>query len=78
VHAGQQVQDTLPVTSRVDAVFVLHNDDDPQISRKLIWTDRAWLALLAGLLPRERIAGLRLIVTPATLLRWHREILRRR
>ena len=38
----------------------------------------AWLALLAGTQPIERLAAMRLIVTPGTILRWHREILRRR
>jgi putative transposase len=44
----------------------------------LTWPDRAWLALLAETLPARRLAGLRLIVTPATILRWHRDIVRRR
>lgn len=39
----------------------------------MTWPDRAWLALLAGTLPVEQLAGPRLIVTPATILRWHRE-----
>jgi hypothetical protein len=34
--------------------------------------------LLAGTLPAGRLAGLRLIVTPVTILRWHRDIVRRR
>ena len=50
----------------------------PRAHSQLMWPDRAWLALLAGTLPVERLAGLRLIVTPATILRWHREIVRRR
>ena len=45
---------------------------------RLAWPDRAWLALLAGTLPIERLAGMRLIVTPGTILRWHRDIVRRR
>jgi hypothetical protein len=44
----------------------------------LTWPDRAWLALLAGTLQAGRLAGLRLIVTPATVLRWHRDIVRGR
>ena len=44
----------------------------------LTWPDRAWLALLAGTLPFERLAGMRLIVTPGTIMRWHRDIVRRR
>ena len=46
----------------------------PRAHSRLTWPDRAWLALLAGTLPVERLAGLRLIVTPATILRWHRDI----
>ncbi len=50
----------------------------PRAPARLTWPDRAWLALLAGTLPIDRLAGLRLIVTPATILRWHRDIIRRR
>jgi transposase InsO family protein len=39
-------------------------------------TDRLVLATLAKLLPRERWSAF--LVTPATLLRWHRELVRRR
>ena len=39
-------------------------------------TDRLILATLARLLPRERWSAF--LVTPATLLRWHREFVRRR
>src|SRR5947207_4108893 len=45
---------------------------------RLTWPDRAWLALLAGTLPGDLLAAIRLIVTPATILRWHRDIVRRR
>jgi transposase InsO family protein len=38
--------------------------------------DRAVLALMARLLPRARWSAF--IVTPATILRWHRELVRRR
>ena len=48
----------------------------PRAHSRLTWPDRAWLALLAGTLPASRLAGLRLIVTPATILRWHRDIVR--
>jgi len=51
---------------------------DPRLARKLTWADRAWLALLAGLLPASRLSRIRLIVTPGTLLGWHRDLLRRR
>ena len=50
----------------------------PRPHTRLTWPDRAWLALLAGTLPTGRLAGLRLIVTPSTILRWHRGIVRRR
>jgi hypothetical protein len=44
----------------------------------LMLPDRACLALLAGTLPMERLAGMRLIVTPGTIMRWRRDIVRRR
>ncbi len=50
----------------------------PRAPARLTWPDRAWLALLAGTLPIDRLAGMWLIVTPATILRWHRDIVRRR
>ena len=50
----------------------------PKAHTRLMWPDRAWLALLAGTLPSERLAAIRLIVTPGTILRWHRDIVRRR
>jgi hypothetical protein len=50
----------------------------PRAHSRLTWPDRAWLALIAGTLPAERLARLRLIVTPATILRWHRDIVGRR
>jgi putative transposase len=45
---------------------------------KLTWADRALIAVLLDVGPRSRRAGLRLIVTPDTVLRWHRDIVRRR
>ena len=48
----------------------------PKARARLTWPDRAWLALLAGTLPVERLAAMRLIVTPGTILRWHRDIVR--
>jgi len=50
----------------------------PRVHVRLAWPDRAWLALLAGTLPVDRLAGMRLIVTPATILGWRRGIVRRR
>src|ERR1700683_4472724 len=45
---------------------------------KLNWADRALLATLLGVIPRARRRGLRLLVTPDTIVRWHRDIVRRR
>ncbi len=45
---------------------------------KLAWADRPLLAALVGVIPRARRQGLRLLVTPDTILRWHRDIVRRR
>ena len=50
----------------------------PRAYSRLTWPDRALLALLAGTLPIDRLAAMRLIVTPGTILRWHRDIVRRR
>ena len=46
-----------------------------ELHRRLTWADRAWLSLL---LPNDHLGRLRLIVTPGTLIRWHRDLLRRR
>jgi putative transposase len=40
--------------------------------------DRAWLAALLHRLPRPSLRGLRLLVRPDTVLRWHRDLLARR
>ncbi len=50
----------------------------PGAHSRLTWPDRACLALLAGTVPAERLAAMRLIVTPGTILRWQRDIVRRR
>src|SRR5208282_2770937 len=44
----------------------------------LNWADRALLAALLGVIPKARRQGLRLLVTPDTILRWRRDIVRRR
>jgi hypothetical protein len=36
------------------------------------------IATLLGVIPKARRHGLRLLVTPDTILRWHRDIVRRR
>src|SRR3954454_8368736 len=43
---------------------------------RLNWTDRAVLAALTRLLPKPRRIGL--LVTPATILRWHRQLVAHR
>jgi transposase len=44
----------------------------------LNWADRALLATMLGVIPKARRHGLHLLVTPDTILRWHRDIVRRR
>ena len=43
---------------------------------RISWTDRAVIAALARLLPARRRRGF--LITPATILRWHRQLVRRR
>jgi len=43
----------------------------------LDWADRALLATLLAAIPKARRQAPRLLVTPATVLRWHRDIVRR-
>jgi len=43
---------------------------------RLTWSDRALIALFSHLVPRERWSSL--FVTPATILDWHRRLVRRR
>ncbi len=44
----------------------------------LDWADRALLTILLGGIPKARRHGLRLLVTPDTMLRWHCDIIRDR
>src|ERR1700735_433253 len=44
----------------------------------LNWADRALLATLLGVIPKARRQGLRLLVSPDTIVRWHRDLVRRR
>ena len=44
----------------------------------LNWADRALLAALLSAMPNAHSYGLGLLVTPDTILRWHRDIVRRR
>jgi transposase InsO family protein len=73
-EAGWKDAEILMLRHQLDVVLRAN----PTAKRKLTWTDRAFLAALCGLLPRERLADLRLLVTAGTVLRWHREILARR
>ena len=41
---------------------------------RLDWADRALLATLLAVIPKARRHGLRLLVTPDAILRWHRNI----
>jgi hypothetical protein len=43
---------------------------------RLNWSDRAVIAALARLLPTRRRRTF--LITPATILRWHRQLVRRR
>ena len=45
---------------------------------KMSWADRALIALLLDVIPKRHRGGLRLTVTPQTIMRWHRDIVRRR
>ncbi|MGO9078960.1 MAG: helix-turn-helix domain-containing protein [Streptosporangiaceae bacterium] len=45
---------------------------------RLNWADRAVLAALLSVIPKARRHGLRLLVTPDTIVRWHRDIVRHR
>src|ERR1022692_3950204 len=42
------------------------------------WADRALIATLLSVIPKARRHGLRLLVTPDTILRWQSDIARRR
>ncbi len=45
---------------------------------KLNWADRALLATLLSVIPKARCQRLGLLVAPDTIVRWHRDIVRRR
>jgi putative transposase len=45
---------------------------------KLNWADRALFAALPSVIPKARRHRLRPLVTPDTIVRWHRDIIRRR
>jgi putative transposase len=45
---------------------------------RLTWADRGLIAALTSVIPRPQRAGSRLLVTPDPILRWHRDLVRRR
>ena len=57
---------------RHQLAVLLRSTPRPRIS----WTDRAVIAAHARLLPARRHRGF--LVTPATILRWHRQLVARR
>jgi putative transposase len=44
---------------------------------RLNWSDRALLAALLNVIPKAHRQALRLLVTPDTIVRWHRDLVRR-
>ena len=56
------------------AVLQRHQARRPNLN----WADRTLLATLFSVIPKARRQGLQLLVTPDTILRWHRDIVRRR
>ena len=44
---------------------------------RLNWADRALLAALLNVIPKAHRQALRLLVTPDTIVRWHRDLVRR-
>src|SRR3984957_14766359 len=44
----------------------------------LNWADRALIAALLGVIPKARRHGIRLLVSPDAILRWRRDLVRRR
>jgi putative transposase len=57
---------------------VLQRQLGERVRPKVSWADRALIALLLGLILRARHVRMKLIVTPGTILRWRRDLLRRR
>jgi hypothetical protein len=64
--------------SRTRFALQLRRGRSPYLARKIDWADRTWLTLPTGLLPHGRLPKIRLIVISGTLLRRHRDLLRRR
>jgi len=62
------------MTLRHQLAVLQRQIDRPRITP----TDRAFLAALLHRLPRPKLRQLHLIVSPETVLRWHRDLMRRR
>jgi putative transposase len=62
------------LTLRHQLAILQRQIDRPRITPE----DRAFLAALLHRLPRPKLPQLRLIVSPETVLRWHRDLIRRR
>src|SRR5690349_12244887 len=73
LHARSDTTNEIEILVLRHQLAVLHRrTPQPRIS----WSDRAVIAGLARLLPARRRRGF--LVTPATILRWHRNLVRRR
>ena len=83
-HAGRSVAPAVPREDawKIAEILILRHQltvlqrQRPRRPR-LNWADRALLAALLGVIPKARRRGLRLLVTPDTIVRWHRDIVRR-
>jgi putative transposase len=62
------------LTLRHQVAILRRQTGKPRFTR----ADRALLAALLHRLPRSRLRRLQLIVSPDTILRWHRDLIRRR
>lgn len=72
--AGLGLRSRSDTTTEIDILVLRHQP--AALQRRTLrpprsWTDRAVIAALARLLPVRRRLGL--IVTPSTVLRWHRQ-----
>lgn len=61
------------LTLRHQLAILQRKIDEPRLTRP----NRAFLAALLHRLPRPQLRQLHLIVSPDTVLRWHRDLLRR-
>src|SRR5450631_2169896 len=78
VAAGLRLSRREEMWKTAEILILRHQLSVLQRRQKLDWGDRALLAALLGLIPKARRRGLRLLVTLDTIVRWHRDIVRRR